>query len=125
RDIEITALYDISYLLSIDSVEKGYYLEGENIEISAEEIEGKTFLYWEGDTDCIDSKYTKNSPNIVVIMPKGSVNLIPKYSNINERNNMGYTLTNLYDNDTILQEDIIVISGEIATGFIITDINGH
>ena len=125
RNIEITALYDISYLLSIDSVEKGYYLEGENIEISAEEIEGKTFLYWEGDTDCIDSKYTKNSQNIVVIMPKGSVNLIPVYSNINERNNIGYTLTNLYDNDTILQEDIIVISGEIATGFMITDINGH
>lgn len=122
RNIEITALYDVSYLLSINSIENGYYLEGEKIQISAEEIEGKTFRYWDGDIDCVDNRY---NPNIVVTMPKGSVNLIPVYSNTNERNNIGYTLTDLYDNDTILQEDIIIISGEIGTGFIITDINGH
>lgn len=125
RNIEITALYDISYLLSVNNVEKGYYLEGESVEISAEDIEGKTFLYWKGDITCIDSKYTEYNQNIVVIMPKGSVNLIPVYSNTNERNNIGYTLTNLYDNDTILAEDIVVISGEISTGFIITDVSGH
>lgn len=122
RNIEITALYDTSYLLSINSVEQGYYLEGETIQISAEEIEGKTFRYWDGDTNCIDNKY---NPNIIVTMPKGAVNLIPIYSNTNERNNIGYTLTDLYNNDTIFQEDIIIISGEIGTGFIITDINGH
>lgn len=122
RNIEITALYDVSYLLSINSVENGYYLEGEKIQISAEEIEGKTFRYWDGDIDCVDNRY---NPNIVVTMPKGSVNLIPVYSNTNERNNIGYTLTDLYDNDTILQEDIIIISGEIGTGFMITDVNGH
>ena len=122
RDIEITALYDISYLLSISGVENGYYLEGEKIQISAEEIEGKIFKYWDGNTDCVDNKY---NPNIVVTMPKGPVNLIPVYSNTNERNNIGYTLTDLYDNDTILQEDIIIISGEIGTGFMITDVNGH
>ena len=122
RNIEITALYDTSYLLSINSVEQGYYLEGETIQISAEEIEGKTFRYWDGDTNCVDNKY---NPNIVVTMPKGSVNLIPIYSNTNERNNIGYTLTDLYNNDTIFQEDIIVISGEVGLGFVITDINGH
>ena len=122
RNIEITALYDTSYLLSINSVEQGYYLEGETIQISAEEIEGKTFRYWNGDTNCVDNKY---NPNIVVTMPKGSVNLIPIYSNTNERNNIGYTLTDLYNNDTIFQEDIIVISGEVGLGFVITDINGH
>lgn len=122
RNIEITALYDVSYLLSINSVENGYYLEGEKIQISAEEIEGETFRYWDGDIDCVDNRY---NPNIVVTMPKGSVNLIPVYSNTNERNNIGYTLTDLYDNDTILQEDIIIISGEIGTGFMITDVNGH
>ena len=122
RNIEITALYDTSYLLSINGVEQGYYLEGEKIQISAEEVENKTFRYWDGDIDCVDNRY---NPNIVVTMPKGSVNLIPIYSNTNERNNIGYTLTDLYNNDTILQEDIIIISGEIGTGFIITDINGH
>ena len=122
RNIEITALYDISYLLSINSIEYGYYLEGEKIQISAEEIEGKTFRYWDGNTDCVDNKY---NPNITVTMPKGSVNLIPVYSNTNERNDIGYTLTDLYDNDTIALEDITIISGEIETGFIITDVSGH
>lgn len=122
RNIEITALYSISYLLSINSVENGYYLEGEKIQISAEEIEGKTFRYWEGNTDCVDNKY---NPNITVTMPKGSVNLIPVYSNTNERNSIGYTLTELYNNDTILLEDITVVSGEIETGFIVTDNSGH
>lgn len=122
RNIEITALYDISYLLSIQGVAKGYYLEGEEIQISAEEIEGKTFRYWEGDTDCVDNKY---NPNITVTMPKGSVNLTPVYSNTNERNSIGYTLTDLYDSSTIALEDIIIISGEIELGFIITDISGH
>lgn len=125
RNIEITALYDISYLFSINSVEQGYYLAGEKIEVSAEEIEGKTFLYWNGDVDCIDEGYTKYNPNIVITMPKGSVNLIPVYSNTNERNNIGYTLTDLYDNDTIAIEDVTIISGEIGVGFIITDKSGH
>ena len=70
----------------------------------------------------MDNKY---NPNIVVTMPKGSVNLIPIYSNTNERNNIGYTLTDLYNNDTIFQEYIIVISGEVGLGFVITDINDH
>lgn len=122
RNIEITALYDISYLLSINSVEQGYYLEGEEIQISAEEIEGKTFRYWSGDVDCVDNKY---NPNVIVTMPKGSVNLIPIYSNTNERNAIGYTLTDIYDNDTISLEDVTIISGEIETGFIITDVSGH
>lgn len=122
KNIEITALYSISYLLSVNSIENGYYLEGEKIQISAEEIEGKTFRYWEGDTDCVDNKY---NPNITITMPKGSVNLIPVYSNTNERNSIGYTLTELYNNDTILLEDIIIVSGEIETGFIITDNSGH
>lgn len=122
RNITITALCDISYLLSIQGVEHGYYLENEKIQLSAEEIEGKTFKHWDGDIDCIDNRY---NPNITVTMPKGSVNLIPIYSNTNERNSIGYTLTELNDNDKITPEDITVISGEIETGFIITDSVGH
>ena len=122
RDIEITALYDISYLLSVSGVEHGYYLEGEKIQISVEEIEGKIFRYWDGDTDCVDNKY---NPNIIVTMPKGSVSLTPIYSNINERNSIGYTLTDLYDNDKISIGDIEIISGEMGTGFIIIDVSGH
>ena len=34
-------------------------------------------------------------------------------------------MTDLYDNDIINLEDIIVIAGEIDKGFIITDANGH
>ncbi|MDE6946282.1 MAG: hypothetical protein K2P14_03765 [Anaeroplasmataceae bacterium] len=122
RNIKIKAEYDVSYLLSIQGVEQGYYLAGEKIQISAEEIEDKVFQYWTGDVDCIDSPY---NPNIVITMPKGPVNLIPVYSNTNERNSIGYILTDLYDSDTIRLEDIVIISGEIDTGFIITDGNGH
>lgn len=122
RNITITALCDISYALTIKGVEQGFYSAGEKIQISAEELEGKTFQYWSGDTSCVDNKY---NPNITVTMPKGSVNLIPIYSNTNERNEIGYVLTDLYDNDTITPENINVISGNIETGFIITDINGH
>ena len=122
RNIEITALYSTSYLLKVNNAEKGYYLKGETIQISAEEIEGKTFRYWDGNTECIDNKY---NPNIIVTMPEGSVTLTPVYSNTNERNSIGYTLTDIYDNATIAVEDVTVISGEIEVGFIIIDVSGH
>lgn len=122
RNIEITALYSASYLLSINSIEQGFYLEGEEVQVSAEEIEGKTFRYWDGNTECVDNKY---NPNITVTMPKGTVNLIPVYSNTNERNDIGYTLTDIYDSATIAVEDVKIISGKIEVGFIITDVSGH
>lgn len=122
RNIEITALFDISYQLTIEGIEQGFYLAGEKVSVSAEEIEGKTFSYWSGDTECIDNKY---NPNITVTMPAGPVNIIPVYVVTNERNAIGYTLTDLYDSDTIVPDSIKIISGEVETGFIITDINGH
>lgn len=122
RKITITGTYNASYKLSINNVEKGYYSEGEKINISAEEIEGKRFLYWEGNTEYVDNKY---NPNIVVTMPNGAINLIPKYHNTNDNNYIGYTLTDLISNDNINKEDITPISGEISNGYIITDINGH
>lgn len=122
RNITIQALYDTSYMFTISGVEQGFYLEGEKIKVSAEEIEGKTFRYWSGNTDCIDNPY---NPNIEVTMPKGPVNIIPVYSNTNDRNNIGFVLTDVYNNDTIKTEDINVISGEVSNGFIFTDVNGH
>ena len=122
RNITITANYTTSYALFIDSVIKGYYKKGETIKVSATEIDGKTFMYWEGDTDYIDNKY---NPNITVTMPSGSVNIIPKYHNSTDNNNIGYTLTDLSNNDTIDIKDITIISGTIQDGFIITDKNGN
>lgn len=122
RNITITANYTTSYALFIDSVIKDYYKKGETIKVSATEIDGKTFMYWEGDTDYIDNKY---NPNITVTMPSGSVNIIPKYHNSTDNNNIGYTLTDLSNNDTIDIKDITIISGTIQDGFIITDKNGN
>ena len=122
RNISISAMYTTSYSLSINDIIQDYYEEGEKIQISAEEIEGKRFTYWTGDTSYVDNKY---NPNITVTMPKGSVNLIPNYHNINDNNSIGYTLTNLSNNDTINIENIVIISGEISVGFLITDSNGH
>lgn len=122
RDITISANYTSSYPLKINGVIKDYYAEGDKVDISAVEEEGKKFLYWSGDTACIDNIY---NPNIIVTMPKSSVNIIPVYSSKTDANSIGYVLTSLLNNDIIINEDIQIISGELGNGFIITDINGH
>lgn len=122
RNITITGNYTTTYKLSINGIEYGYYSEGEKIKISAEEIEGKRFTYWTGDISYVDNQY---NPNITVTMPKGAINIIPNYHNINDNNYIGYSLTNLSNNDTINIEDITIISGEVSVGFLITDDDGH
>lgn len=122
RNITITGTYTTSYKLVVDNEEIGYYKEGTKVNVSANEIEGKRFLYWKGDVDYIDNKY---NPNIVVTIPKGGVNLIAVYHNSNENNYIGYSLTDLTKYDNIKIEDIKIISGNVEKGFIITDSNGH
>lgn len=122
RNITITGTYTTTYKLTVNSEEIGYYKEGDKVNVSAEEIEGKRFLYWKGDVDYVDNKY---NPNIVVTMPKGGVSLVPVYHNSNDNNYIGYSLTDLTKYDNIKIEDIKIISGNVEKGFIITDSNGH
>ncbi len=122
RNITITGTYTTTYKLTVNNEEIGYYKEDDKVNVSAEEIEGKRFLYWKGDVDYVDNKY---NPNIVVTMPKGGVSLTPVYHNSNDNNYIGYSLTDLTKYDNIKIEDIKIISGNVEKGFIITDSNGH
>lgn len=122
RNISISAVYTTAYSLSVNSEIKDYYNQGDKIQLSAEEFEGKRFTYWTGDVSAVDNAY---NPNITVTMPNKSINLIPNYHNINDNNYVGYSLTSLSNNDTINIEDITIISGELSPGFMITDNDGH
>lgn len=130
RRITITADYTTTYRIRVNggkiqqtgtSIE--YYPGSTILRIVANEPEqGKRFSHWEGHTQYLDNPY---NPNAKLVTPNGAVEFNAIYVNESERNNIGYTLTDLYDNDIINLEDIIVIAGEIDKGFIITDANGH
>lgn len=130
RDITITGTYSTAYKvvvnggkITLTDKSEGYYANSTILTIKADEPEeGKLFYCWEGDTSCLDHIY---NPTAKITVPKGSVEITAKYISQNDRNYIGYTLTDLYKNDTINRDDIIIISGEIETGFIITDVNGH
>jgi hypothetical protein len=122
RDITITGTYTATYSLNINAVSQGYYMKDEQVPISADEIEGKSFLYWSGDTQYIDNKY---NPNATVTMPDLAVNIKPVYHNKSENNSIGYVEYSLYDIANIKISDIIIISGEVDSGFLITDSDGH
>lgn len=126
RNITIKAIYDTSYLLKVNNgTNEGFYKEGETISISANEPEENyKFSHWEGDISCINDGKTYN-PNITITMPNGPITLTAKYTDKNSQNDIGYTLTDIYNNDNISIENIIVISGTIQKGFIITDTLGH
>ena len=130
RRITITADYTTTYRIRVNggkiqqtgtSIE--YYPGSTILRIVANEPEqGKRFSHWEGHTKYLDNPH---NPNAKLVTPNGAVEFNAIYVNESERNNIGYTLTDLYDNDIINLEDIIVIAGEIDKGFIIADANGH
>lgn len=122
KNIIISAVYTTAHRLSVNNITNGYYEEGTTVKLSAENVEGKRFTYWTGDTSYVDNPY---NPNITVKMPDGSINLVPNYHNGNDNNSVGYSLTSLSGNDTINIEDIVIISGEVNVGFLITDNAGH
>lgn len=130
RRIEITANYTTSYRVKVNGGKivqtnktEGYFAGSTILNIRANTAEqGKRFLHWDGNTQYLDNRY---NPTAKLITPNGAVEFTAVYVNESDRNNIGYTLTDCYNNDTINLEDIIVIAGEIDTGFIFTDSNGH
>lgn len=126
--IEITAEYTATYHLVVNGghitgTEDEYFAPGATVNITADVEEGTVFQKWIGNTDGIANVY---DPTTTVTFGEGAKEITAVYSNIADRNNIGYGLTNLILNDTIDIEDITVISGEISIGFILTDTNtGH
>lgn len=80
------------------------------------------FQYWSGDTSRLASKW---DPTTTVQTTTGATNLTAVYSTDTDRNNTGYVTSSLKNVSTVDNNDIIIISGEINIGFIITDSNGH
>lgn len=130
KRVEITATYDTLYKFhvtngTIDSTSTSieYYMPGTNISITADSAPtGMRFQYWSGDTDHISSIY---DPTPTVTTVSGTTTLTAVYSTDSERNNIGYVTGSLIGMNTVNNEDITVISGEIDTGFILTDDGGH
>ena len=109
----------------IDNVpERGpYFIAGEEVSITANPApEGMKFQRWEGHTSGVANIY---DPTTTVTTVQGITNLTAKYSLDSEQNNIGFVLTDLSNSNIINNEDINIIFGELNTGFIITDNNGH
>lgn len=83
---------------------------------------GYVFQRWEGDIDCVASKW---DPTTTVTTSNKTVTLTAVYSRIADRNSIGYGLTNFVESDTINKTDITIVTGELGQGFIILDDLGH
>lgn len=127
---EIIANYRTLYKLALTngtidstSTTSGYYETGITVNITADTpATGLMFQYWSGDTSRVANIY---DPTTTVTTTGGVTNLTAVYSTINDRNNIGYTNTDLKSTSVISNNSITVISGTIGVGFIITDVNGH
>jgi hypothetical protein len=128
--IEIQATYKTLYKLFLDGgtidltgTNKEYYESGMEIAITADPApEGMKFQYWTGDVDKLASRYDKTT---VVTTTTGVTNLKAVYSTDADQNSIGYVESDLKDVTQINNTDIVVISGKIEIGFILTDSKGH
>jgi hypothetical protein len=127
---EIKATYNTLYRLTLNGgsidetgLTQDYFKSGTKIAITADPApEGMKFQYWEGDTDKLTSKYDRTT---TVTTATGVTTLKAVYSTDSEQNSVGYVETSLIDSTTVNNDSIIVISGTIEVGFMLTDSNGH
>lgn len=132
RAIELEATYKTLYRTTIengiiDSIgsPQGYFETDTQLSITAPAMildPTMIFQYWTGDTSRLGNIY---DPTTTLTTVAGVTNLRAVYSNIADTNGIGYTSDDLKSVTTISNDHITVIAGIIATGFIITDVNGH
>lgn len=128
--VELTPTYKTKYRLTVNNgvidkegANKGYYEEGTKLTITADTPpEGAKFQYWTGDTDGLSSIY---DPTPTITTASGTTTITPVYSLDTDENSIGYTTSDLKTVSTIDNNDIVVISGKIEVGFILTDKSGH
>ena len=126
RAITLTGNYSTAYKLTVNNgiidTQGEYFAEGTVVPIIANTIQGKVFTRWEGDTSGIGSIY---DPTTTITMGNSAKTLTAKYANETDRNNIGYGLISFVASDIINIEDIMIISGTLGLGFIISDSLGH
>lgn len=129
KDTTIVANYDVLYHFiitdgTIDSEEE-YFVPNTTLNITANKApEGMKFQRWEGDTEYIANPY---DPTTTIKTAIGITRIHAVYSTIESQNSIGYTLTDLTNNNIIDNDNINIITEnqEITQGMIITDIKGH
>ena len=130
KNVELIATYNTYYKFTVTngiingtSKSTDYYLPNTTVSITANPAPtGMTFQYWTGDTGQLANRY---SPATTVTTVTGTTTLTAVYSTNTDRNSVGYAIISLKDVNTINNNDINVISGEIEAGFILTDSDGH
>ena len=130
KGVEVTATYKTLYRLTLvngtidsTSTSQEYYETGTSIAITADTAPtGTRFQYWSGDVDVLANKY---DPTTTLTTVTGTTTLTAVYSADTERNNVGYVTSSLKNSNTVNEQDIQVIAGEIDVGFVLTDSNGH
>lgn len=130
NNVELVATYDSLYkfhinngIISSTSTSTEYYVSNTVVGITANPAPtGMTFQYWTGDVSSVANVY---SPATTVTTVVGTTTLTAVYSTNTERNNIGYVTGDLKTTSEVDNEDITVISGEIETGFMLTDGGGH
>ena len=129
QNTAITATYKTLYRLTLvngtidsTSTSEEFYENGTVVNITADTRNGMTFQYWSGDTTGVANIY---DPTTTVTITNSKVDLTAVYSTDTDRNGIGYVTTSLKSVNTIDNNDITIVSGEIEVGFIITDSDGH
>lgn len=130
KGVEVTATYKTLYRTTINggtidetSTSQEYYETGTTINITANPAQtGMRFQYWSGDIDGIGSIY---DPTTTLRTVTGTTTVTAVYSTDADRNSIGYVTSSLKTVNTVNNNEIIMIAGEINTGTIITDSNGH
>ena len=127
RRIEITGEYTSAYKLKINrghisGTQEEFFAEGAVVNIEADTGDDEVFLRWSGNIDGITNIY---DPTTNITMGDGYKEITAVYINKTTRNNIGYGMIDFIPNNTINVSLITVISGEIKTGFILTDSKGH
>lgn len=130
KEVELTPTYKTKYRLTVnngiidkESANQGYYEAGTKLTITANApAEGMKFQYWTGNTDGLSSIYDP-TPTLTTVV--GTTTLTPVYSLNSDENSIGYVNESLKTTSTVSNEKIIVISGQIEIGFILTDNIGH
>lgn len=129
RDVDLTATYITEYKATLingkfeDNSTVKWLEEGDEVTITANTIEGKTFSYWQCSVNGVVDKMYNPTTKITILNRPVVVTAV--YTNTNEANGIGYVLTSLYDSDIINVENVNIISGEIDVGFLISDTTGH
>lgn len=118
ESVEITGNYRTLFRLTVNngtidstSQTKGYYEANTNVTITADSpAQGMVFRYWTGDTGVLSSIY---DPTPTITTVTGTTTLTAFYSEADNTNNIGYVETSLKTSNTVNNNDIHIIAGEI------------